>query len=422
MELPKGFIEMMSEILGPETDDFLRAMNEPPVVSVRVNGRKPTSAFAGERDVKWCDKGYYLKDRPVFTLDPLLHAGAYYVQDASSMIYYEATRRILSGLGAVSEDGKPLHPVGVLDMCAAPGGKTTAIIDALPDGSRVVANEYVGKRAGILRENLIKWGYPDVTVTNRDSSWFAEDGGKYDIVAVDAPCSGEGMMRKEPEAVRQWSEDLIDKCSSLQREILTNAANAVAVGGFLIYSTCTFNRRENEDNAEFIAEELGLVPYDPAFPKEWGIPSGIGTSLPVSRFMPHKTEGEGLFLAIFRKPGEYVRSQINKSAPCLCRRIEPASQACRSSRIKGGKKTRDAEPPEMERILAVDFDKSAYVTAELDRETALAYLRRESIVLPPVVAKGIVIVCYEGLPLGPVKNIGSRANNLYPKNWRILMR
>ena len=146
-----------------------------------------------------------------------------------------------------------------------------------------------------------------MTVTNRDSSWFAEDGGKYDIVAVDAPCSGEGMMRKEPEAVRQWSEDLIDKCSSLQREILTNAANAVAVGGFLIYSTCTFNRRENEDNAEFIAEELGLVPYDPAFPKEWGIPSGIGTSLPVSRFMPHKPRVRDCFSL-------FSGSRVNMSA------------------------------------------------------------------------------------------------------------
>lgn len=393
MQLPYGFIEMSERLLGEEAGAFLEAMRRDPVVSVRLNSRKPGADFNGARRVKWCDKGFYLPERPSFTLDPLLHAGAYYVQDASSMIYYPTVHALLPHLGQA--------PVRVLDLCAAPGGKTTAIIDALPDGSRVTANEYVGKRAGVLRENITKWGYPLASVTNRDSAWFASTGQTFDIVAVDAPCSGEGMMRKERKAVEQWSEELTAGCASLQREILANAASAVAPGGFLIYSTCTFNRKENEENAEFAAGELGLEPFDPAFPEEWGIPRGIGTELPVYRFMPHKTEGEGLFLAVFRKPGDFEPPRLP---------VMPA------------KKVMASPVPEMADILSTDFDRDAYPLAELDERQALAYLRRESITLSPDVPKGIVVVTYKGLPLGPVKNIGSRANNLYPKNWRILMR
>ncbi len=427
MELPSGFIDMIRQILGEDADCFLDAMQRQPVVSVRTNSRKPTDAFSRHKGVKWCRTGYYLDQRPVFTLDPLLHAGAYYVQDASSMIYYESVRRILECL--YEDTGSRSFPVTVLDMCAAPGGKTTAMIDALPDGSRVVANEYVGKRAAILKENLTKWGYPGVVVTNRDSSLFAKNGDIFDIVAVDAPCSGEGMMRKDPDAIAQWSPGLISQCASLQKEILKNAVAALKPGGFLIYSTCTFNTIENEENAEYIRVELGLIPFNPEFPDEWGIPGGIGTSLPVYRFMPHKTEGEGLFLAIFRKPGEFERSNLTaglNSNLLPDRKNEKIStkKTPRNDReLKQGFKKKDSpEIPEMEEILSTSFNRSSYPLAELTEEQALAYLRRESIVLSPDIPKGIVIVTYKGLPLGPAKNIGSRANNLYPKNWRILMR
>lgn len=401
MTLPSDFVEMMSALLGGEADDFLQAMQKPPVCSVRLNSRKPGASFPGSVPVKWCPMGVYLPERPVFTLDPLLHAGAYYVQDASSMIYREVTSRIVNALGSGAA------PLCVADLCAAPGGKTTAVIDALPDGSRVIANEFVPKRAAILRENLTKWGYPNATVTNHDTSYFRKSGSQFDIVAVDAPCSGEGMMRKDEDAVAQWSPKLIESCAALQREILANAVEAVKPGGFLIYSTCTFNRTENEENALFICEELGLEPYDPAFPVEWGIPRGIGTSLPVYRFMPHKTEGEGLFLAVFRKPGEWFPSNLSN------RIAAPRGKTAPKSNPKG--------IPEIEEILSVDFERGKYPEAPLSREQALAYLRREAIVLPDDVPKGIVIVTYGGLPLGAVKNIGSRANNLYPKNWRIRM-
>lgn len=416
MTLPSGFIEMMRNLLGEECGDFLLAMQQSPVCSVRLNSRKPGASFEGAVPVKWCDTGVYLPQRPVFTLDPLLHAGAYYVQDASSMIYREVTSRILNALG----NGEAAPPVCVVDMCAAPGGKTTAIIDALPDGSRVIANEFVAKRAAILRENLTKWGYPDVTVTNRDTSFFSESGDLFDIVAVDAPCSGEGMMRKDDDAVSQWSSNLIESCARLQREILTNAAACIKPGGFLIYSTCTFNRIENEENAGFIADELGLLPFDPDFPDEWGIPRGIDTSLPVYRFMPHKTQGEGLFLAVFRKPGEWIPPYLNisndtspKTANRKIKDKKPLAQ--------GKGKNDNGNVPGIEEILSLDFDRSRFPEAELTKEQAVAYLRRESIVLGPETPKGIVIVTYKGLPLGAAKNIGTRANNLFPKNWRIRM-
>lgn len=421
MTLPSEFVEMMRTLLGAEAGDFLQAMQKPPVCSVRLNTRKPGASFHDSSPVKWCHTGLYLPQRPVFTLDPLLHAGAYYVQDASSMIYREVTSRIVEILGG---GGLPLC---VADLCAAPGGKTTAIIDALPDGSKVVANEFMPKRADVLRENLIKWGYPNVSVLNHDTSYFTKTRSLFDIVAVDAPCSGEGMMRKDEDAVTQWSPTLVESCARLQREILANAVAAVKPGGFLIYSTCTFNRTENEENAQYICDELQLNPFGLDFPAEWGIPGGIDTRLPVYRFMPHKTEGEGLFLAVFRKPGEWEPSYIpNVNIRCGNRSVgKEAGKGHPRKKISdkpSHKETKILEAaPEIEEILSVDFDRGRYPEASLSREQALSYLRREAIVLPPDTPKGIVIVAYDNLPLGAVKNIGSRANNLYPKNWRIRM-
>lgn len=203
-------------------------------------------------------------------------------------------------------------------------------------------------------------------------------------MAVDAPCSGEGMMRKEEVARKQWSVDLVKQCANLQKDILRNAVESLKPGGFLIYSTCTFNRIENEDNAEFIVNELKLTPLDLELPKEWNIPRGINTSIPVYRFMPHKTKGEGLFLAVFSKSGDWIPS------------IRQVPLSCKT----------DSHNP--------------YV--DVDKETALSYLRRESIVLPHDSPRGLVTITYKGLPLGDAKNIGKRANNLYPKNRRILKR
>ena len=381
-DLPQGFKEMLNRLMGEEAQELIEALNQPPATSVRLNKRKPGAEFMETQPVAWCQSGLYLKERPEFIFDPLLHAGAYYVQDASSMIYETVASRLLELFQAEAHDDTPY--LKILDLCAAPGGKTTAIINALPDGSDVVTNEYSAKRVGALKENIDKWGYPNVKVANKDSAFYGAQGESYDIVAVDAPCSGEGMMRKEEMARKQWSLGLVDNCASLQKEILGNAVKALKPGGFLIYSTCTFNREENEKNAQYINETLGLTPVDMHFPAEWGIPGGIDTRLPVYRFMPHKTKGEGLFLAVFRKPGVWTGFR------------KP---------LRNNTETTPCSP-----------------LINVDKATALAYLRRESIVLPPDTPKGIVTIAYKDLPLGEAKNIGSRANNLYPKNRRILKR
>lgn len=382
--LPEGFIEMIGNLLGDESTALIESLDQTPVTSVRLNRRKPVTIFPEGEKVKWCESGLYLPERPEFILDPLIHAGAYYVQDASSMIYETVASIISSQLLKDNPDTR----LKVLDLCAAPGGKTTAMINALPDGTHMVANEYSSKRVGVLRENLIKWGYKNVTVTNKDSAYYSDQADTFDIVAVDAPCSGEGMMRKDNEARRQWSQELVDRCSVLQREIVANAIKCLKPGGFLIYSTCTFNRYENEDNAKYISDELGLEPVDLKLPEDWDIPRGIGSHLPVYRFMPHKTKGEGLFLAVFRKPGEWEPSVKRNNCNDQLENLSDPS----------------------------------YPLVDVDKATALAYLRRESIHLPDDSPIGFVTISYMGLPLGPAKNIGSRANNLYPKNWRILKR
>lgn len=372
---------MVESLLPDESQDLLEALDQPPITSVRLNKRKPVDVFPDSTPVPWCVSGLYLAERPEFIFDPLLHAGAYYVQDASSMIYETVTTILQAKL--TEENSGITNPLKVLDLCAAPGGKTTAMINALSDDSEITANEYTRKRVSALQENLDRWGFPNVTVTNKDSSFFTSQGETYDIVAVDAPCSGEGMMRKEEIARSQWSPELVSQCATLQKNILENAIKTLKPGGFLIYSTCTFNRSENEENAEFLANECGLEPVDLKLPESWHIPKGIDTDLPVYRFMPHKTKGEGLFLAVFRKKGEWSPSYL-KIARGLKEDIPPL--------------------------------------VEVDKDTALAYLRRESIVLSPESPRGLVTISYKGLPLGPAKNIGSRANNLYPKHRRILKR
>ena len=404
---PPLFVRMTEDLLGNESSDLLNALDQPPEISVRINIRKPGANFSAVEPVTWCKSGFYLSKRPDFIFDPFLHAGAYYVQEASSMIYETVASYLVEQLKSIS----PSANLKVLDMCAAPGGKTTAMINALQDNDSIIANEYSPKRVEALRENITKWGFKGASVTNNGSAFLGSQSPSFDIIAVDAPCSGEGMMRKDPFARTQWSPDLVRQCSALQREILTNAVKALKPGGFLIYSTCTFNRMENEENVEFAVNELSLQPVDPSFPQIWGIPTGISTNLPVFRFMPHKTRGEGLFLAILHKPGAWQPSFFNSKStlkPILKKTLPPSQN-------------KDEIPP-IEEILSVNNSLSHIPHVELDKESALAYLRRESIFPPAGTPRGIIILTYHGLSLGAGKNIGSRINNLYPKSWRILKR
>lgn len=404
--IPDGFIGRMERLLGTgEAAQLTVAIDGEPSVSIRLNRRKASGDAVTDRcgqlrRVPWCSSGYYLDERPDFIHDPLLHAGVYYVQEAASMVYESIVESLAD---QIDREGQPLR---VLDLCAAPGGKSTAMLNGLAEAGPyvLVANEYDRKRSAILKENLDKWGDPDVIITNSDTSRFARLSGLFDIVAVDAPCSGEGMMRREPVARTQWNEGLIEQCALLQREILGNAVAALAPGGYLIYSTCTFNEKENEENAGWLEEHYGLGPV--------GSPR---------HFYPHRAECEGLFVAIFRKPADpsgAVARSLDREG--MAKAIEKAGIRILSAGTEKTQKKNDMEVPSSRQVLAYDYDRDSFPTVELTREEAVAYLRRNALSLPTETPTGYVCVCFQGHPLGLVKNLGSRANNLYPSEWRVL--
>lgn len=447
-ELPILFRQQMLALLPEEADALLQALQTEPSVAVRVNWRKAMPP-ATDDPVAWCRSGIYLDARRQFTFDPLLHSGCYYVQDASSMFI----SHVLSQVAGNS-------PVAYLDLCAAPGGKTTAAIDALPDGSLVVANEIDSRRAQILRENVVKWGYPHCVVTNSDASRLGKLHEAFDIVAADMPCSGEGMMRKDDEAVAQWTPALVEQCAARQREIASDIWQALKPGGIFIYSTCTFNRAENEDMIDFLVRSLGAEPVDIVSDPSWGIHKGVDTPYPCFRFMPHLTRGEGLFMAVVRKNGEYAEKETKKDknkskktsakgvkgvecpkwidgqddfsitayddAICavakahqpLVERIAKTAKTLLAGIPMAQAKGRDLVPQHaLSQSVALRQD--AFPCADLDYASAIAYLRGEAVALPADCPRGYVVVAYRNHPLGFVKNLGNRANNLYPKEWRI---
>ncbi len=407
------FIDSIARLPGIDLDAFVRAMAESPSVSIKLNKRKPIDppllGYGELEKVKWCDSGYYLPQRSIFTLNPLLHAGVFYVQDASSMIYETIVSRL------IAEHSLPSDAL-TLDMCAAPGGKSTSMLNALGDGSTLVANEYTSRRVGPLKENLLKWGYPDIMITNSDTACYAKVAEVFDLVAVDAPCSGEGMMRKDEDAVAQWGPGLVRQCAELQRYILDNAVKTLRPGGYLIYSTCTFNRSEDEENLRYLIEDLGMEPIDMDLPEEWGIGAAIDSPYPALRFMPHLTRGEGLFTAVVRKPGSGSRPQRAKALREIARHTHVILDGIPTTTAKG-----KVTLPAPESPLSVRFAAEEYPEVELDRDTALSYLRHEAITLPAGSPRGYTVVTYLGHRLGFVKNIGNRANNLHPSPWRIRM-
>ena len=349
---------------------------------MRLNPFKPaTLSFPLGDPVPHCKDGYYLNERPNFTLDPLLHAGAYYVQEASSMYLDEIIRKELSTISCQLST--------VLDLCAAPGGKSTLLRAALPDDVKLFSNEPDRKRANILMENMQKQGHPNVVVTNNYASDYKKSGILFDLILVDVPCSGEGMFRKDPATIKEWSIQNVMKCQQLQRTIITDIWDCLRPGGILIYSTCTFNRHEDEENIQWIRDnfEAELV-------------------VPEKRFIPGVDRGEGLFMAVLRKMSTDVTIQSQN--------LKALRILSDGTNVKGERPA----PPHAE-ALSIATPEDKYPRVELSREDALKYLHREVLVLPPETPRGYVIVTYQNLPLGFVKNIGTRANNLYPQEWKI---
>lgn len=418
-----------------------------PVVSIRRNVLKwPAEAMQVADDdgrVPWCPDGYYLKSRPNFTFDPLLHAGLYYVQDASSMFVDLVVRQLIT------------TPVQMLDLCAAPGGKSTALRSALPEGSLLVSNEPMRPRAHVLSENMQKQGHTDVIVTNNFPRDFRKSGLQFDAILADVPCSGEGMFRKDSGAIEEWSLQNVDKCWQLQREIVADIWPCLKPGGVLIYSTCTFNNKENEQNVAWIASELGADFVEINTEKDWNIVGSLASPIPAYRFLPGFTRGEGLFLCVLRKHGEAStepskrkeKPQKQRKQPPLALPLTNAEEyesladgnrifamkklwhqqtaaALRSLSVVhagvvvGEQKGKDLIP-DQSLALSIALKPDAFSRVAIDYGQAIAFLRKETLTLPPETPRGYVLLTFRGLPLGFAKNLGNRANNLYPAPWRI---
>ena len=567
MKLPDDFSKSMRYLLGDkEFELFLSAMEQEPMTSIRFNetsddlstsANSPTADTAEASEVSpvdlsaatsaghlmatplegsvasladgltasaqhesalplaapvpWCCKGHYLAHRPLFTLDPLFHAGAYYVQEASSMFLEQVLKRYL-----------PDHPVAMLDLCAAPGGKSTHARSLLPEGSLLVSNEVMRNRAQILAENITKWGNADVVVTQSDPADFASLEETFDIMLTDVPCSGEGMFRKDEGAISDWSVENVELCRQRQRRILGDAWPCLKPGGLLIYSTCTYNTDENEENVRWICQTLGAEVLPVEVLPEWQITGNLlaDSDFPVYRFLPHRTRGEGLFMAVMRKHDELPLT-VSDSFTCQndgnrwmqmeieigddkkegvsaegSRDQERGNRKGKSGKAarlgKSGKPFKSGKPessrkgegisreqdkllrswladraeeyllmPQGERILAFParwepllqrlkerlyilqagvavaevkgrdwvpchalamctlLRRGAFTEEELPLEQALAYLRKEALQLSSDTARGFVLLTYRQRPLGFVKNLGTRANNLYPQEWRI---
>ena len=442
MNLPEAFIEQLRDLLPDEWEALTSAITTTePSVAVRVNEARGASVPDGVRRVPWFEQGLYLADRPVFTFDTDWHAGRYYVQDASSMFIAHVIKHLVH------------EPVRYLDLCAAPGGKTTAAIQALPSPSLVVANEIVPPRAHVLADNVIRWGNPRCVVTSNAPAQFSKLTHFFDVIAADVPCSGEGMMRKDDEAVAQWSPTLVAQCAQRQREILTDAWQALRPGGLLIYSTCTYNRQENEDMADFIVNELGATSLEIPIEPSWNIHSAIGSDCHCYRFMPHRVDGEGLFMAAFRKEGNGTRQMprikektIKKVDETVKKwlsspdgfimdqqgdlfiavpqdiRSEVATLRATLNVLHAGVEmaTLMGRKTVPHHALAMSLARSAdaFPMCEVDYPSALRYLRGESISING--PRGYVLVAHEGAVLGFANNLGNRANNLYSKSLRIL--
>jgi 16S rRNA C967 or C1407 C5-methylase (RsmB/RsmF family)/NOL1/NOP2/fmu family ribosome biogenesis protein len=454
--IPQAFLERIAAYSSPYLADLGEALaTTNPEVSVRVNPAKGATVPPSADIVKWWGRGgFYLPERLPFTFDPALHQGLYYVQDASSM----AIAAIVSHL---TEGGEPLR---YLDSCAAPGGKTTAAIDALPAGSLVVANEYDFRRANILAENVAKWGNPRVVVSRGDTSKISALHGFFDIIAADVPCSGEGMMRKDAEAAAQWSPALVAECAARQRQIVDNLWPALRPGGYMIYSTCTFNRDEDEDIVDYIVSEYGAHSVSiPALDEHPEIAPAIFGDSRCYRFIPGRTRGEGLFVCVLQKPedaevgkpkkskqrdskpktaltpdhiklakswlvGDYdfrlaadgeslyaVPKDIQDAVTTLSAALDVVDLCLCVGRIKG----RDLIPSQ-QLALSLALNRSAFARVDVDYVTALTYLRRETIPAPEGAPRGFNLLYFDNVPLGFVKNLGNRVNNLYPTQWRIL--
>jgi len=453
---PANFLASLNDEPGFDAENFVNAHeNIAAPTTIRLNPFKKID-IKTDGQVPWCPDGYYLNSRPSFTFDPLFHAGAYYVQEASSMfIDY-----ILKYIRQNNEE-----PVNVLDLCAAPGGKSTLINSALGSNDLLVANEIIKTRVPVLCDNLSRWGTANIIVSNNDPKDFSRLHGFFDIMLVDAPCSGSGMFRKDPAAMNEWSEANVNLCHQRQERILADVYPALKQDGYLIYSTCSYSHQENEDILDWLCTEFEMetvrIPMvrQTHHDKDWGIVETQSNHQKAwgYRFYPGKVKGEGLFAACLKKkaqtqqlpafktkgnqklpakeidlvkaylinPDDFYFFRVNEdwlainhqhkeNLDLLQRHLYIKKSGIRLGQLMG----KDLIP-DHELALSIYINKDTVLETELDYEQAIQYLRRENININPT-EKGWSLMCFEGQALGWAKLLPNRINNYYPKEIRIL--
>jgi 16S rRNA C967 or C1407 C5-methylase (RsmB/RsmF family)/NOL1/NOP2/fmu family ribosome biogenesis protein len=455
IQLPAAFESQMIDLLGEkEFVEFKKAIDLPSKTSVRFNEAKLSVKDWNKTPIPWTENGYFLDNRPSFTLDPSFHAGAYYVQEASSMFIDHILKSIAISKGIY------------LDLAAAPGGKSTLLSSYLGEDGLLVANEVIQSRAQILKENIVKWGLGNTIVTNNDPEHFTPLEGFFDMVLVDAPCSGEGMFRKDPEARNEWSLDHVALCELRQKRIMDQAGSLVKGGGYLIYSTCTFNEKENEDMIRFLTSEFSYEPVRIALDPIWKVREtevdSDGKVFFGYRFFPHLVNGEGFFITVLQRSEDayiqepkrakdfkhlYLKEIWDRDSAVLDRELgfeesgkyytlndsyfriskdwnlhfQKLSQhlSLKYFGVELGKKQKTSWIPNHEWALSL-LPKNDFPKQELTESEALEFLRKNDFEIKDLPI-GWVLMTYQNLPLGWIKNLGNRINNYYPKEWRIRM-
>lgn len=443
MNLPQEFVERTCVLFPSDWSAFVDALRGEASISVRINDEK-ISALSFPK-IDWSSQGYQLAVRPQFTLDPLIHAGAYYVQEANSMFIEEALRQVSDITKAQC----------VLDLCAAPGGKTTLLSSLFTKDSIIVANEVIKQRAGILKENVQKWGRGNVVVSSNDSKDFSKIEKFFDVIVADLPCSGEGMFRKDAKSMEEWSVANVQLCAERQKRIVASVWPSLKEGSYFLYSTCTYNEEENEKNIDWICENFDAEVVTLQMKEEWGI---VATKNGY-RFYPHKTPGEGFFLSVLRKKGEHEEQRtkkiqkkdfsfLSKNEREWTERFVEAKGAeflkfknyiflfagnvdklfnlsehlyLLYFGVEVGELLRDEIKPASTLIYSSFCNKNSFTYVELSQYEALRILKKENISLAEKADKNWIIFTFKNVPIALAKNIGSRINNYFPKDWVIRM-
>lgn len=446
-KLPPALIRSLIEQYHIEDEAFIAThSNGDQLTSIRLNPFKPVNVFPESEKIPWCENGRYLNERPSFTADPLFHAGCYYVQEASSMFLEHTLKSTLN----LSEDLK------ILDLCAAPGGKSTLINSLLTKNSLLLANEIIKTRVPVLCDNLNKWGSENTFVSNNDPKDFKRLEGYFDAIVVDAPCSGSGMFRKDPAAINEWSESAVLLCSQRQQRILADIIESLKQNGILIYSTCSYSKQENEDISDWLCETFELENIRIPINDSWGIVETQSEKHHCYgyRFYPHKVKGEGFFIAAFRKKsisaipqirraketGVNTKSHdilkkwliespdlqivnINEEFFAIPTKLEADLQYLQSrlylkkSGVRIGKLMGKDLVPNHELALSLINNSSTH-RIKLNRDQAISYLKRDELKLDSDY-KGWALMCFENYPIGWAKILDNRLNNYFPKEIRI---